>query len=157
MFSRQEALKLTGLTSKQLSYLDKLGIISPEKIGVKRPYCTYSWKQLIMLMAYSKLREDVSLQLLKDAFVGMEDYHPFHLFWDKRIVVTSAKIYWVDDYWDRPNEAFYKAVMNTEKPLTILPFAFKVQDLIDEMRKNALENGVTSFEERLEKAKSKAA
>ena len=160
VFARQEVLLLTGLSSKQLSYLDKLGIISPEKIGsTKKPYCNYSLMQLIMLMAYSKLREDCSLQQLKDAFLDMQDVHPFHLFWDKRIVVTSDKVFWIESDEMVAVQKVFNQLLNNEKPLTILPFSFKVRDLIEEMRQRALDNGVNFFEERLEKAieKSKAA
>lgn len=152
IFSRQEVLKLSGLSSKQLSYLDKLGIISPEKIGSgKKPYCQYSWTQLLALRAYAKLRENCSLQTLRDAIAYFKEYHPEELLRDKRLIVSSNKVYWIDDSKEEMGLIMLE-ILNGKEAQTILPLSFTISELVTELRQKSRENNVVNFEERFDKA-----
>ncbi|GEM_PF-1577248 len=48
-YSRQEAIALSGSTSSRLSYLDRVGLVQPEKIGGgtgKKPAVLYTAAQI---------------------------------------------------------------------------------------------------------------
>lgn len=66
MFSRQEALKLSGLTSGQLSRLDASKTVVPTKYGSGlRPAVVYSFDQVILLRFIARLTNQLSMQETK--------------------------------------------------------------------------------------------
>lgn len=55
-FTRQRAIALTGADSNRLSYLDRQGLVVPEKFGnPKRPVVLYSEMQLLQITAAQKV------------------------------------------------------------------------------------------------------
>lgn len=66
LFSRQEVLKLTGLSSGQLSRLDKSGVVEPTKLGSEsHPVVLYTLNQVLELRAIARLREQLSMQEIR--------------------------------------------------------------------------------------------
>ena len=128
-WTRLEVSKLAGISPPQLDYLSKLGLITPKRIGDKRPVVLYSWSQLIVVRAYAKLRQECSLQVLRDA-VKYLDKHPEQLLADKRLIAYQNKIYWIED---TAND-FYNAVTVSGKNQGQMIMTFTMKDLLDDIR-----------------------
>lgn len=62
-YTRQDLMKVTGIKSGSLSYLDSQGIVSPEKIGnPAHPVVLYSLDDLLAIAAIMEMkREGLSL------------------------------------------------------------------------------------------------
>ena len=141
-WTRLEVSKLAGITPTQLDYLSKLGLVTPKRIGDKRPVVLYSWSQLIVVRAYAKLRQECSLQALRDA-VKYLDKHPEELLADKRLVAYENKIYWIDD---TANE-LYNAVTVSGKGQGQMIMTFTMKDLLEDLR-NVGKCEIVDFAER---------
>jgi len=145
-WTRLEVSKLSGITTSQLNYLDKIGLITPKRIGNKRPVVLYSWVQLVVLRAYAKLRVECSLQALREAVKYLGE-HPEKLLVDKRLVAYENDIFWIDD--TEPD--FYKAVTVSGRNKGQMIMTFTLQDLIDELFTVGKDN-VVDFEDRFKNA-----
>jgi DNA-binding transcriptional MerR regulator len=145
-WTRLEVSKLAGITPTQLDYLSKLELVTPKRIGDKRPVVLYSWSQLIVIRAYAKLRQECSLQALRDA-VKYLDKHPEQLLADKRLVAYENKIYWIDD---TANE-LYNAVTVSGKGQGQLIMTFTMLDLLDDLR-NVGKGEIVDFADRFKNA-----
>jgi DNA-binding transcriptional MerR regulator len=63
-FTRTETLALTETTSNRLQYLEKAGLIIPQRIGKSRkPTVIYTWEQVLEIRAIKHLRQEISLQI----------------------------------------------------------------------------------------------
>ena len=146
MFTRQEVIKLTGLTRTQLSYLDGNDLIKPEKIGnPKKPHCLYSWYQLIGLRAYARLREKCSLQSLREVidYLNPETIEQFLA--DKRLIVMDNQFIWIND---NPDEIVGILLNGKNQGQLIASFTFA--DLIDDIKQNGGDT-ILNLENRLQK------
>src|SRR6476646_6612497 len=91
---RQEAIKLSGLTSGQLSRLDAIGLIVPTKIGSSsHPVVIYSDRQLLELKLFGHLRE-FSRREFKRILDTFRQYHDPQQFLDSFLVVFGDRV-WV--------------------------------------------------------------
>ena len=62
-FTRQETIALTSISSGRLSYLDRTGLVVPEKFGnPQHPKVVYKWQQILEIKTIERLREKLSLQ-----------------------------------------------------------------------------------------------
>jgi DNA-binding transcriptional MerR regulator len=94
-FTRQEVADLCQINPSRLSYLDRAGVLSPQKFGnPKRPICVYSWTQLLELKAIFKLREEVSLQTIRQLVDFLESVGASKTLQDKEIIICGEEIYW---------------------------------------------------------------
>ena len=65
-FTRQETIALTSISSGRLSYLDRTGLVVPEKFGnPQHPKVVYKWQQILEIKTIERLREKLSLQETK--------------------------------------------------------------------------------------------
>jgi DNA-binding transcriptional MerR regulator len=65
-YSRQQAIKLSGSTSSRLTYLDRIGLVVPEKIGdSKKPVVLYTDKHIEQIKLINKAAEFLSLDGIK--------------------------------------------------------------------------------------------
>ena len=97
-FTRQEVLSLTSLTSGRLSYLDRTGLVTPNKVGnPKRPKVIYSLEQILQIKVIERLREQLSLQEIRKviSFLEKREYSP-SLFTSKLVLVDS-QLYLIED------------------------------------------------------------
>ena len=102
------------------------------------------------MRAYAKLRQECSLQTLRDAVKYLGD-HPEKLLVDKRLVAFENEIFWIDD----TESDVYKAVTLSGRNKGQMIMTFTLQDLIDELFSVGKDN-VIDFEERF-KNSTKAA
>jgi DNA-binding transcriptional MerR regulator len=99
-FTRQETLALTGTTSNRLQYLDRSGLVVPERFGNSRkPTVVYTWAQVLEIRAIKNLRQEVSLQTVRK-IINLLDQSGFdNSLRDKKIVVLNDEVYWVMPDW----------------------------------------------------------
>ena len=97
VFTRQQALDLTGLSSGQLSRLDKSGIVKPTKLGGNshRPTVLYSLSQIWELRTIATLRKKLSMQEIKKVieYLRKNNFEPTLL--GKYLIFCNKKLYWI--------------------------------------------------------------
>ncbi len=96
VFTRQQALDLTELSSGQLSRLDKSGIVKPTKLGGNghRPTVLYSLNQILELRTIATLRKKLSMQEIKKVveYLRKKNFEPTLL--GKYLIFCNNKLYW---------------------------------------------------------------
>lgn len=146
-FTRQEVLALTSLDSNRLSYLDRTGLVQPEKFGnPKRPKVFYSWEQLLQLTVIERLRERLSLQEIRKVldFLKERDYSP-SLF-DCKLVFIESKLYLIENWEDFGHVVLEASGKN--KGQVVISSIGKIGDITAELRERAEENHVPDFSQR---------
>jgi DNA-binding transcriptional MerR regulator len=99
-FTRQETIALTKTTSSRLAYLDRVGVVVPEKYGnTKKPMVIYSWEQVLQIRAINDLRKQVSLQAIREIIQSLEKNGYDSSLWDKHLVTVNGEIHWVMPDW----------------------------------------------------------
>ena len=82
-----------------MSYLDRIGLVVPQKYGnPKRPKVIYTWEQLLQLKIIERLRERLSLQEIRKVieFLKSRNYKP-SLF-ECKLVFLGAELYLIEDW-----------------------------------------------------------
>lgn len=96
VFTRQQALDLTGLSSGQLSRLDKSGIVNPTKLGGNghRPTVLYTLNQILELRTIATLRKKLSMQEIRCVveYLRKKNFEPTLL--GKYLIFCNNKLYW---------------------------------------------------------------
>jgi hypothetical protein len=94
-------MELTGATSNQLQYLERSGLISPERVwnGKRRPEVYYDWQKLLEIRAIRSLREKTSLQTIRKILDFFEAYAIDATLRDKQIVAVDGEVFWVKTDW----------------------------------------------------------
>lgn len=99
-FTRQETIALTKTTSSRLAYLDRVGVVVPEKYGnTKKPTVIYSWEQVLQIRAINDLRKQISLQAIRDIIKSLKENGYDSSLWDKHLVIVNGDIHWVMPDW----------------------------------------------------------
>jgi hypothetical protein len=147
-FTRQETLKLTGITSGKLAYLDEIGMVSPRKIGnPKRPKVIYSIDQVIDLMVFSKLRDRLSFREVCKVvqFIRGRNYSQY-LFYSP-LAYINGELFVITSW-----EAFGLKVLATAKECkgrVAIKDCGVIGDVFAETRENADRGNVLDFEKRI--------
>ncbi len=104
--TRQETLALTGISSGRLSYLDKTGLVVPDKIGGKHPYVFYTWEQVFQIKLIDRLREKLSLQEIRKVveFLEKKNYKPSLC--NANLMLIGNKLYLIEN-----SEQFQQTVL----------------------------------------------
>lgn len=155
-FTRQETLALTQITSSRLAYLDRTGIVIPEKYGnPKKPTAIYSWEQILEIRTIANLRKQISLQMVRK-LVGFLDEHGLDIsLHDKHLVATHREVFLVLPDWsdmphvmkvaDREGDGLGQLVLLVLPPL---------KTVIQEIWNAAEKSSVLDFESFKQRAKS---
>lgn len=99
-FSRQETIALAGTTSNRLQYLERAGLILPERYGkTRKPTVIYSWEHVLEIRAIKSLRQEISLQTVRKIidFLNKEGFE--EQLRDKKLVVLDDEVYWIMPDW----------------------------------------------------------
>lgn len=165
-FTRQECLKLTGCTSSRLSYLEKVGLIVPTRVGNNtRPIVLFTWEQLLEIRAIKHLRDDVSLQTVRKIVDYLNKCGYDDSLTTKQLVVLGDDVFWVNPDWSDFQYHVPAALKVAGKKgkgvgqftlLLIPPFT----DIINEIWETAKEPSVSkvvNFEEFKRRAKAQPA
>ncbi|WP_179071982.1 MerR family transcriptional regulator [Nostoc sp. C057] len=133
LFSRQEVLKLTGLSSGQLSRLDKSGVVEPTKLGSEsHPVVLYTLNQVLELRAIARLREQLSMQEIRKVV----DYIRKHGF-DKSLsgkflIFCNEHLYWVKS--DESVETIVK-LSGKNKGQVVIKAIHPIGDILSDLEK----------------------
>lgn len=123
-FTRQEAIALTNTTSSRLAYLEKIGVIVPEKFGsLKKPTVLYSWRQLLQIQAVMWMSEFISLVALKRTVQFLNTVEFWDELTDKNLIIADTEIYTcAPDFSDLPDimETVSKQYGIIGQPITIV-------------------------------------
>lgn len=159
-FTRQETLKLTGCTSSRLSYLEKVGLIVPTRVGNNtRPTVLFTWEQLLEIKAIKELRKDVSLQTVRKIVEFLNENGYDDSLRDKQLIVLDDEVFWVSPDWsDLPTALRVASKSSKGVGQYILficpPFADIVSEIWDAAKENS---NVVNFEDFKRRAKARPA
>jgi DNA-binding transcriptional MerR regulator len=96
VFSRQEVLKLTGLSSGQLSRLDKSGVVEPTKLGSEsHPVVLYSLNQVLELRVIAALRTQLSMQEIRKVVSYIREHEFDKAIFGRFLIFCGDQLYWV--------------------------------------------------------------
>jgi DNA-binding transcriptional MerR regulator len=96
IFARQQAIELSGLSSGQLSRLDKAGIVRPQKLGSKaHPTVLYTLNQVLELRTIAALRQKLSMQELRKVIDHLREHKFEPTLFDKFLIFCNEELYWI--------------------------------------------------------------
>ncbi|MEM6717455.1 MAG: MerR family transcriptional regulator, partial [Cyanobacteria bacterium P01_C01_bin.147] len=99
-FTRQETLALTQTTSSRLAYLDRTGVIVPQKYGnPKKPTVIYTWEQVLEIRTIANLRKQISLQMVRKLVAFLDEHGVDATLHDKHLVATPHEVFLVAPDW----------------------------------------------------------
>jgi hypothetical protein len=159
-FTRQETIALTKTTSSRLAYLDRVGVVAPEKYGnTKKPTVIYSWEQVLQIRAINDLRKQVSLQAIREIIKSLEANGYDSSLWDKHLVVVNGDIHWVlPDWSDMPKVMQVASKKNKggfgQLVLVAIP---TLNDIVKAVWETAKRSNVIDFESFQRRAKRSSA
>ena len=160
-FTRQETLKLTQCTSSRLSYLEKVELVVPERIGVSRkPVVIFSWEQLLEIKAIKNLRKDISLQTVRK-IVEFLNHHGYNDgIKDKKLVVVDDEVFWVKSDMTDLGPRIAALTVASKKGRAgqfVLTVIEPLADIVDEIWRTAQQSEVIDFESFKARAKAQPA
>jgi DNA-binding transcriptional MerR regulator len=142
MFTRQDAIKLSGLTRTQIGYLEDIGIITPIKPHIRS--CLYSWGQILELRIIAKIRETLSLQQIRQAKQYLQDIDFNSDLRSSKIVVGNTALYLLQE-----NEDALLTISGKHLGQFALTQIILCNDVIEDLMKNR-SNNIVDFEKKLE-------
>lgn len=159
-FTRQEVIRLTGCNSNRLSYLEKVDLVSPTRIGVgKKPVVLYTWEQLLEIRAIRDLRKEISLQTVRSIVAFLNKSGVDDSLRDKQLVVVGDEVFWVKlDFSDigQIGAAVQRVASKRKKEigqyvLLVIP---PLSDIVEEIWQIAQQSNVIDFESFRSRAKA---
>ena len=146
-FTRQETIALTGINSGKLSYLDRTGLVIPQKFGnSKHPKVVYSWQQVLEIKTIEALRERLSLQETRKVLKFLERRNHEPTFFVHNLVFVNSQLYLIEDLRD-----FGLTVLEASgkgKGQVVIHQVGAIGDIITELRREAEKHHVLDFEKR---------
>jgi DNA-binding transcriptional MerR regulator len=155
-FTRQETLALTNTTSSRLAYLDRTGVVVPEKYGnSKKPTVIYSWKQVLEIRAINDLRQKISLQTVRKIVQFLDESGFDTSLKDKHLVVVNDEVFWVMPDWsDMPRIMKVAGKKNKGLGQFVLIVLPPISDIIKAVWETAKNSKVIDFESFKRRAKA---
>ncbi|MBW4541661.1 MAG: MerR family transcriptional regulator [Myxacorys chilensis ATA2-1-KO14] len=148
-FTRQEALSITGITSGRLSYLDEVGLVTPQKFGnPKRPKVIYSVEQIIELKVISRLREKLSLQEVRKVLEFLKSRNYEQSLFSCNLIFVDDQLYLIED-WEKFGMMVLKA-SGKNKGQVVIHEIGKIGEVISDLRREAEKHHVLDFEKRIQ-------
>jgi DNA-binding transcriptional MerR regulator len=148
-FTRQEAMKLTAVSSNKLTYWEQKGLVVPEKAGnPAHPYVMYTGEQVLQLKIIQRLRERISLQEIKQVlrFLKERGYQPSLL--KGNLIFVNKVLCLVEDHDFRQ---VILEVSGKNKGQAVINYLGNVGDVVDELYISARDQHIYDFIERLER------
>lgn len=146
-FTRQETIALTGVSSSKLSYLDRTGLVVPEKIGnSKHPKVIYKWEKVLEIKMIERLRENLSLQETRRVLDFLRDKNYKSSFFAHHLVFVNSQLYFIEDAKDFGLTILEASGKN--KGQVIIREVGMIGDIIAELWQEAERNKVLDFEKR---------
>jgi DNA-binding transcriptional MerR regulator len=145
-FTRKEVMALTGLKSGRLSYLDRTGLVQPEKIGdLKHPVVLYTWGQLLELRTIAKLGEQLSLQQIRQVLKALQEQgYSKHLF-DKPLLFINSSLC-IETGKNELGERLVAEVLGKHSGQLVFQWIAPLGELIQEIKEEARKNPAINLE-----------
>jgi DNA-binding transcriptional MerR regulator len=135
IFSRQQALELTGLSSGQLSRLDKSGIVQPTKLGSQsHPTVLYSLKQILELRSIAALRQKLSMQEIKKVVEHLREQNFDPSLFGKFLLFCDDQLYWITS--DDLSETIVE-LSGKNKGQIVLKAVHPIGDVVSDLQQEA--------------------
>ena len=148
-FTRQEALSITGITPGRLSYLEKTGLVSPEKYGnPKKPKVVYSVGQIIDLKVISRLRERLSLQEIRKVLDYLKERNYKHSLFECNLIFVDDDLYLVED-WDWLGRTIVSKASGKNKGQIVIHEIGQIGEVISELQKEAEAHQILDYRKRV--------
>lgn len=95
-FTRRETLLLTRSSSSRLNYLERNGIIVPQRFSDRcRPEVSYTWEQILEIRAINKLRRQTSFQTIRKILAFLDEHGIERSLRTKQFLVTPDSVSWI--------------------------------------------------------------
>lgn len=95
-FPRRHAVVLARSSPGRLAYLEKTGIIVPQRVGQPpRLEVLYSWEQILEIRAISRLRQHLSFQTIRKILQYFDDHSGGRTLRDKHLIINRHGVSWV--------------------------------------------------------------
>lgn len=95
-FPRRHAVVLARSSPGRLAYLEKTGIIVPQRVGDSpRTEVLYSWEQILEIRAISRLRQHLSFQTIRKILQYFDDHGVGRTLRDKHLIINHHGVSWV--------------------------------------------------------------
>lgn len=152
-------MDLTGATSNQLQYLERAGLVIPEREwnGKKKPEVYYDWEQVLDIRAIRNLREKTSLQVIRKILKFFENYQIDKSLRDKQIVAVDDQVFWIKHDWSDLGEQISALKVVDKRGLGIGQYTLLVipafRDIVEEIWRAAEKSNVIDMEQFRRKAK----
>lgn len=146
-FTRQETIAITGVKSGRLSYLDKTGLVVPEKHGnPKHPTVVYDWEKILQIKIIERLREKLSLQEIRKVidFLKERGYNP-SLF-SCKLVFVDKQLYLIEN-WEKFGNLVLEA-SGANKGQIVIQEIGSIGEILLELRQEAERQHVLDFNKR---------
>jgi DNA-binding transcriptional MerR regulator len=128
IFSRQQAIELSGLSSGQLSRLDKSGIVQPKKLGsTAHPTVLYTLNQILELRTIASLRQKLSMQEIRKVIDHLRERAFEPTLFGKFLIFCDDELYWVP--FDELSEKIVK-LSGKNKGQIVLKAVHPIGDII---------------------------
>jgi DNA-binding transcriptional MerR regulator len=159
-FTRRETLDLTGTTSNRLQYLERSGLVIPQRIGKSRkPTVIYSWEQVLEIRAIKHLRQEISLQTVRKIINFLDKSGFDDSLRDKQLIIIDDDVFWVQQDWkDFPENmpSALKVAENKGKDvgqyvLLVIP---PLSEIVNEVWEAAEKSNVVDLESFRQRAKA---
>lgn len=146
IFARQQALELSGLSSGQLSRLDKSGIVQPKKLGsTAHPTVLYTLNQLLELRTIAALRQKLSMQEIRKVIDYLREHEFEPTLFGKFLIFCNDDLYWIP--LDELSEEIVK-LSGKNKGQIVLKAVHPIGDVLsgleEEMKQHEAEDRKTS-------------
>jgi DNA-binding transcriptional MerR regulator len=146
-FTRQETIALTGISPNKLSYLDRTGLVVPEKIGnSKHPKVVYRWEKVLEIKMIERLREKLSLQEIRKVLDFLRDINYKSSFFAHHLVFVNSQLYFIEDAKDFGLKVLEAS--GTNKGQVVIREVGMIGNIITELWQEAEKHQVLDFEKR---------
>jgi DNA-binding transcriptional MerR regulator len=146
-FTRQETIAITGVKSGRLSYLDKTGLVVPEKHGnPKHPKVIYDWEKILQIKIIERLREKLSLQEIRKVleFLRARGYN--QSLFSCKLVFIGKQLYLIEDWEEFGNLVLEASGAN--KGQIVIHEIGSIGEVLSELRQEAKKHHVLDFNKR---------
>ena len=159
-FTRTETLALTETTSNRLQYLEKVGLVIPQRIGKSRkPTVVYTWEQVLEIRAIKHLRQEISLQTVRRVVDFLNESGFDDSLRNKQLVVIDDEVFWIRLDWQDFPEKMPSAIKVAgaqgkgigQYTLLVIP---ALTEVVNEVWKVAKESETIDFESFKQRAKA---
>ncbi|MGF1569596.1 MAG: MerR family transcriptional regulator [Nodosilinea sp.] len=95
-FPRRHVVVLARSSPSRLAYLEKTGIVVPDRVGPPhRPEVLYSWEQILEIRTISRLRQRLSFQTIRKIIQYFEEHGFGCSLRDKHLIITAEGVSWI--------------------------------------------------------------